>query len=113
DSAARSAAQVTPLGHAVVKNLFGDEDPVGKTVRIGKSPYLVMGILAAKGQSLDGRDQDDAALIPITTAQRKLFGSQFRGSVRFMVVRAGSAEAMPVAQRDTTHLLPQRPPLAD
>ena len=113
DSDVRSAAQVALLGHTVVKNLFGDEDPVGKTVRIGKSPYLVMGILAAKGQSLDGRDQDDAALIPITTAQRKLFGSQFQGSVRFMVVRAGSAEAMPVAERDMTQLLRQRHRLAD
>jgi len=56
DSDVRSAAQVTLLGHTVVKNLFGDEDPVGKTVRIGKSPYLVMGTLAAKGQILDGRD---------------------------------------------------------
>ena len=76
DSDVRSAAQVTLLGHTVVKNLFGDEDPVGKTVRIGKSPYLVMGILAAKGQSLDGRDQDDAALIPIDRRGHAILGSR-------------------------------------
>jgi putative ABC transport system permease protein len=113
DSDVRGATRVALLGQTVVKNLFGDEDPVGKTVRIGKSPYLVMGTLAAKGQSLDGKDQDDAVLIPVTTAQRKLFGSQFQGSVRFLVARAASAEAMPAAERDMTRLLRQRHRLAD
>ena len=113
DSDMRSATRVALLGQTVVKNLFGDGDPVGKTVRIGKSPYLVMGTLAAKGQSLDGQDQDDAVLIPITTAQRKLFGSQFQGSVRFVVAQAASAEAMPAAERDMTQLLRQRHRLAD
>ena len=113
DSDMRSATQVALLGQTVVKNLFGDEDPVGKTVRIGKSPYVVMGTLAAKGQSLDGRDQDDAVLIPVTTAQRKLFGSQFQGSVRFMIAQAASVEAMPTAERDMTQLLRQRHRLAD
>ena len=113
DSDLRSATQVALLGHTVVKNLFGDEDPVGKIIRIGRSPYLVMGTLAAKGQSLDGRDQDDTVLIPLTTAERKLFGSQFQGSVRFMIARATSAEAMPAAERDMTLLLRQRHRLGD
>ena len=43
-------------------NLFGDEDPIDKTIRIKNSPYLVLGVLAAKGQSLDGRDQAPARL---------------------------------------------------
>ena len=108
DSDVRSATRVALLGATVVKNLFGDEDPVGKTIRIQKSPYLVTGVLAAKGQSLDGRDQDDTILIPVTTAQRKLFGSQFQGSVRFMMAEAISAQAMPAAERAMNQLLRQR-----
>ncbi len=76
DSDVRSATQVALLGQTVVENLFGDEDPVGKTIRIKNSPYVVLGVLAEKGQSLDGRDQDDTVLIPVTTAQRKLFGTR-------------------------------------
>jgi putative ABC transport system permease protein len=64
--------------------------------------------LAAKGQSLDGRDQDDTIVIPVTTAQRKLFGSQFQGSVRFMMAQASSAQAMPEAERAMNQLLRQR-----
>ena len=108
DSDVRSATRVALLGQTVAKNLFGDEDPVGKTIRIEKSPYVVTGVLAAKGQSLDGRDQDDTILIPVTTAQRKLFGTQFPGSVRFMMVEASSAQAMSAAERAMHQLLRQR-----
>ena len=52
--------------------------PGRQTIRIRNSPYLVVGVLARKGQSLDGRDQDDTVLVPVTTAQRKLFGTPFR-----------------------------------
>jgi putative ABC transport system permease protein len=108
DSDVRSATRVALLGQTVVKNLFGDEDPVGKTIRIKKSPYQVVGVLTLKGQSLDGRDQDDSVLIPVTTAQRKLFGSQFQGTVRLIMAQATSAEDMPVAERSINLLLRQR-----
>ncbi len=108
DSDMRSATRVALLGKTVVENLFGDEDPVGKTIRIKNSPYLVLGVLAPKGQSLDGRDQDDTVLIPVTTAQRKLFGTQFVGSVRFMMAQAESAALMPAVEQEMTDLLRQR-----
>lgn len=108
DSDVRSATRVALLGQTIVTNLFGDEDPVGKTIRIRNSPYLVVGVLGTKGQSLDGRDQDDTILIPVTTAQRKLFGSQFRGSVRMIMAQATSAQAMNKAERDLNDLLRQR-----
>jgi putative ABC transport system permease protein len=108
DSDIRSATRVALLGQTVAQNLFGDEEPVGKTIRIRNSPYVVLGVLAAKGQSLDGRDQDDTVVIPVTTAQRKLFGSQFVGSVRFMMVQAVSAEAMPAVEKSMNELLRQR-----
>lgn len=108
DSDVRSATRVAMLGKTVVNNLFGNEDPVGKTIRIMNSPYIVLGVLSSKGQSLDGRDQDDTVVIPVTTAQRKLFGSQFIGTVRFMMAQASSAEAMPAVEKAMTELLRQR-----
>jgi len=108
DSDVRSATRVALLGQTVAKNLFGDEDPVGQTIRIKNSPYVVLGVLAAKGQSLDGRDQDDTVLVPVTTAQRKLFGTQFAGTVRFITAQAESSEAMPAVEKSINDLLRQR-----
>jgi len=67
-----------------------------------------LGVLGIKGQSLDGRDQDDTVLIPVTTAQRKLFGSAFVGTVRSLMTQASSAEAMPAVERELNALLHQR-----
>ncbi len=108
DSDIRSATRVALIGQTVVNNLFGDDDPVGKTIRIKNSPYVILGVLAAKGQSLDGRDQDDTVLVPVTTAQRKLFGTQFAGTVRFISVQAASSEAMPAVEKSINELLRQR-----
>ena len=108
DSDVRGSTRVAILGKTVVKNLFGDENPVGKTIRIKQSPYLVVGVLGAKGQSLDGRDQDDTVLVPVSTAQTKLFGSQFKGTVRFIMVEASSEEVMPKAEKEMIQLLRQR-----
>ncbi|MDR2195035.1 MAG: ABC transporter permease [Gallionellaceae bacterium] len=108
DSDVRSATQVVLLGQTVVQNLFGDEDPIGKTIRINNSPYTILGVLAKKGQSLDGRDQDDTAVVPVTTAQRKLFGTRFGGSVRFIMAQADSDDAMPRVEIAINELLRQR-----
>ncbi|OIQ94139.1 macrolide export ATP-binding/permease protein MacB [mine drainage metagenome] len=108
DSDVRSATQVALLGRTVVQNLFGDEDPVGKTIRIKNSPYVVLGVLGAKGQSLDGRDQDDTVLIPVTTAQRKLFGTRIGGTVRFIMAQADSDDAMTRVETSINELLHQR-----
>ncbi|TAN49987.1 MAG: FtsX-like permease family protein [Methylococcaceae bacterium] len=108
DNDVRSATRVILLGQTVVRNLFGDEDPLGKTVRVKNSPFQVLGVLAPKGQSLDGRDQDDTALIPLTTAQRKLFGNQFPGMVRVVMVKAAAAETMPRLEKNLVELLHAR-----
>lgn len=55
---------------------------------------MIVGLLAPKGQSLDGRDQDDAIYVPITTGQRKLFGTKFHGAVRLIIVQADSSAAL-------------------
>ncbi|MDP1680168.1 MAG: ABC transporter permease, partial [Burkholderiales bacterium] len=105
DTEVRGATRVVLLGKTVAKNLFGEEDPVGKTIRIKGSPYQVIGLLTNRGQSLDGRDQDDSALIPISTGQRKLFGGQFPGTVRYILVQAKSAQVMPEAEQEITQML--------
>ena len=84
----RSSNRLVVLGRMTANDLFGDEDPVGKTVRIKTSPFLVAGVLTPKGQSLDGRDQDDAVFIPLTTGQRQVFGNQFPGTIRLMLAQA-------------------------
>ena len=108
DTDVRNAARNAILGQTVIKNLFGEDNPVGKTIRIKNLPFLVTGTLEPKGQSLDGRDQDDTILVPITTAQSKLFGNPFPGTVRFISVQAKSAERMDEAEEEMKQLLRQR-----
>jgi putative ABC transport system permease protein len=108
DSDVRSGTRVALVGKTVADNLFGDEDPVGKTFRIQQSPFIVLGVLAVKGQGMDGRDQDDTIIIPLTTAQRQVYGSQFPGSVRMMMVQSTTQEIMPEVEKSMTELLRQR-----
>ena len=108
DADIRSASRVALVGKTVIQNIFGDIDPIGKTIRIKQNPFVVMGILESKGQSLDGRDQDDTIIVPLTTAQRKLFGGQTPGSVRQMIVQAESDKVMPIVEDGLNSLLRQR-----
>jgi putative ABC transport system permease protein len=109
DADIRSASRVALIGKTVVENLFGDDvDPVGKTIRIKKSPFTIVGVLESKGQSFDGRDQDDTIIVPITTAQRKLFGNQIPGSVRMIMAQAKSEKYMGVAEEAINDLVRQR-----
>lgn len=109
DSDVRSATRVALVGRTVIENLFGDDiDPVGKTIRIRQSPFVIIGVLDNKGQSLDGRDQDDTIIVPLTTAQRKLFGNQVPGSVRMLLVQAESDSVMAQTEEAMNGLLRQR-----
>jgi len=108
DQEVKSGAKVCLLGKTLVDNLFGSIDPIGQVVRIKKVPFIVIGALAPKGQSLTGQDQDDIILVPITAAQRQLFGTPFPGMVRIIHVKAKSAEDLPDAERQITQLLKQR-----
>ncbi|MFZ2301470.1 MAG: ABC transporter permease [Gallionella sp.] len=108
DSDVRSATRVALIGKTAAQNLFGDENPVGKTIRIQKSPFVILGMLASKGQSMDGRDEDDTIIVPLTTAQRQVFGTQFPGSVRMVMVKASTQEIMPVVEKSMIELLRQR-----
>ncbi|HOY86276.1 MAG: ABC transporter permease [Methylotenera sp.] len=108
ESDMRSATRVALVGKTVVDNIFGDTDPIGKTIRIKQNPFVVLGVLKRKGQSLDGRDQDDTIIMPLTTAQRKILGNQFAGSVRQVMVQANTPELMPMVEQNINSLLKQR-----
>ena len=102
------ATKVCLLGETIVENLFGGVDPIGQIVRIKKVPFTVIGVLASKGQSTYGQDQDDTIFVPLTTAQKRLFGSQFPGMVRIIAVQARNPEVMNEAENQITDLLRQR-----
>ncbi len=104
----RSAGKVCLLGRTVVDNLFGALDPVGQVVRIKNVPFTVVGVLEAKGQDPGGHDQDDIVYVPVTSAQKKLFGTAFPGMIRMMYVQAKSLDDMNAAERQITDLLKQR-----
>lgn len=108
DQDVKSATKVALLGQTVVDNLFGDMSPIGQIVRIKKIPFVVVGILATKGQSAQGQDQDDTIYVPVTTAQKKLFGTSFPGMVRIVMVKAKSTEDLTPAEKQVNELLRQR-----
>ncbi|MBI5048975.1 MAG: ABC transporter permease [Deltaproteobacteria bacterium] len=102
------ATKVALLGQTVVENLFGNEDPLGNIIRIKKIPFKIVGVLARKGQSPIGQDQDDSIYIPLTTAQKRLFGTRFPGMVRMIITKASSPDMIKNAEADITALLRQR-----
>lgn len=104
----RGATKVCILGQTVKENLFGDANPVGHVIRIKNVPFTVIGLLDRKGQSPTGQDQDDVIYIPVTTAQKKIFGTTFPGMVRIIMVKAKEADVMDSAEREITDLLRQR-----
>mgnify|MGYP002066258763 CR=1 FL=1 len=102
------AAKVCLLGKTVVENLFGGIDPDGQIIRIKKVPFTVIGVLAPKGQSQWGQDQDDTIFVPLTTAQKRLFGMQFPGMVRVITVQTREPEGMKTVEEQIIELLRQR-----
>jgi putative ABC transport system permease protein len=101
----RTAARVIVLGQTIADNLFPGMDPVGQTVRVMNLPFRVVGVMARKGQDPQGRDQDDTALAPYTTVQKKILGSP---RLQIAYVSAISQDATYTAQAQITDLLRQR-----
>ena len=100
-----SAAKVAIVGETVVNQLFGNDDPIDAVIRIRNIPFRVIGVLAPKGQTSQGTDQDDTIIIPYTTMQKRLMRITF---VQSIVASAISAERLPEAQAQITALLRQR-----
>ncbi len=109
----RSYARVCVIGATVRSNLFDDdEDPVGKSIRVGSMPFRVIGVLASKGANGWGQDQDDTVMAPYTTVGRFLSRSKFR-AINMMNVSLHSMDDAEEAKREITALLRQRHRLAD
>lgn len=93
-----SAARVALIGQTVAENLFDPgEEPVGAVIRIKNVPFRVIGVLAPKGQSAQGSDQDDVIFIPFSTAERKVFGTLFIGSVGSLFASTDRTDDLPEA----------------
>ncbi len=101
-----SAANVVVLGKTAVQNLFepGDE-VVGSQIRIRNVPLRVIGVLASKGQSITGQDQDDLVVLPFSTAERKVLGTRFLGTVGVILADTQSRHDIPVVVDDIRELL--------
>lgn len=76
-----SAAKVAVIGQTIVENLFGNENPIGKTIRFNKIPFRVIGVLDEKGQNTFGQDQDDIILAPYTTVQKRILAATHLQSI--------------------------------
>lgn len=87
----KAATKVAVIGFNVVESLFPNEDPLGKTIRIQGSSFEVIGILESKGQS-GFNNPDDQIIVPLTTAQRRLFGVDFLSQVTAQVADAARSD---------------------
>ncbi|MBO5947943.1 ABC transporter permease [bacterium] len=101
----KNATKVAIIGDTVATELFGDMSPINRTMRVGNVPFKVVGMLKSKGESSNGMDQDDVVFIPITTAQRKVFGTDFPGMVKTINVKAQNDEVIESVVTQITDLL--------
>src|SRR6185312_15218561 len=104
DDLARNAP-VCVLGQTVATNLFGDDDPLGKTININAVPFKVIGVTQAKGFSSTGWDQDDFVMMPLTTVQKRITGTEWLDDIFFS---ARSRTDMPQLTRQIEALLRER-----
>jgi putative ABC transport system permease protein len=105
-----AAAKSVVIGDTVRRELFADEDPLGQQLRIGKVPFTVVGVLAAKGQGGFGQDQDDVVMVPLETARRRLSGTSGAppGSVRQIALGVADADDLQYVQEQVEALLRER-----
>lgn len=106
----QGSAKVIILGQTVAEELFGDEDPINQSVRVKNIPFTVIGVLSRKGQSMMGTDQDDTAVIPISTHRNRLFGNQ-QGKLRrvnVIQVKVWEGASMADAEEHIRDLMRQR-----
>jgi putative ABC transport system permease protein len=105
----RSLARVAVLGSEARKNLFDDESPLGKTIRIGGVPFEVKGVLASRGAGPAGGSLDNLVLIPVTTASKRLFNRDF---LTMLIAQLRDPEQGDRAVQEITTLLRERHHLA-
>ena len=101
---------VVILGRTVARNLFGDEDPLERTIRVRNVPFKVIGVMAPKGQSAFGQDQDDAIFVPLDAGRRRVIGRNYAKdrSVGSIFVKFESEQDIAPGIEQITALLRQR-----
>jgi len=105
DQDVHSAAKVAVIGQTIVKQLFGDDDPLGQVLRVGNVPFQIVGILAGKGMSVMGQDQDDVVIIPYSSAMKRLMGVT---NLRTINIQADTPDKIIQVQNEVGDLLRQR-----
>ena len=112
DEEVARSARVCVVGATVRKNLFEDDDPIGKTIRLKNITFKVIGVLGSKGANNWGQDQDDVIMAPYTSVQLYLQRSKFN-NINMMNLSLISMDDLDEAKREVTALLRQRHHLAD
>lgn len=110
DKNVQNRERVAVVGQTVVKNLFADEDPVGKEIRVKNIPFRVIGVLKSKGNGTMGNDQDDTVLIPYTTSMERVEGIDY---LRMVYVVSKDDEGIDRLQADIENLLRVRHNIKD
>jgi putative ABC transport system permease protein len=105
DQDIRTAAKIAVIGKTVANQLYPNEDPLGKVIRIKNVPFIVSGVLIPKGLSLQGQDQDDVVIIPYTSAMKRVLGGT---TLRTINVQTASAALLAPVENQITDLLRQR-----
>jgi len=113
DSDMNSMARVALLGPTVLKELFGETDPIGEQIRVGNVPFRVKGILVSKGASPGGGDMDNRILIPITTATRRLMNVDYITMIKILLKdhrrMTQTADQITDIMRDRHYITAQEP----
>jgi len=94
--------KVAVIGKTVANNLFPGQDPVGAQIRVRNEPFQVIGVLAPKGQTAEGTDQDDLIIAPYTTVQTRLSGFNFLPQI---LASTDSKDDIPAAQEEIRQIL--------
>lgn len=110
DKNVQNRERVAVVGQTVVKNLFADEDPVGKEIRVKNIPFRVIGVLKSKGNGTMGNDQDDTVLIPYTTSMERVEGIDYLRRVYVVAKDDGGIDRL---QADIENLLRVRHNIKD
>lgn len=108
ESDVRQATKVAVIGSTIVDKIFPGENPLGKSIRIKKVPFTVVGVFTSKGASTGGNDQDDFVLVPLTSAQRRLVNYNMPGRIGNIFIKGVSMTALSYIQNETESLLRER-----
>jgi putative ABC transport system permease protein len=101
----RAANKVAVIGRTTAQQLYGGDSPIGRVVRIKNVPFVVVGLLAPRGFSMHGTDQDDVLIVPYSAAMKRVMGVT---TVRSIAIQAATASLLDSMPSHITELMRQR-----